>query len=120
MQYLTKPQHTFFETFGYLHLPRLLADRIDGIIEAFEQLWSEHGGGNQGKRHDGSARSCIIPFIDQSEMLSALLDDPRIEGLAASLAGDDFNYTGSDGNLYASDGNWHSEGFRKSEVLRFF
>ena len=31
----------------------------------------------------------------------ALLDDPRILGIATTLLGDDFNYTGSDGNYYA-------------------
>ena len=43
------------------------------------------------------------PFIDQSERLSKLLDDPRLEGAIASLCGGEFNYTGGDGNWYSGD-----------------
>jgi hypothetical protein len=35
----------------------------------------------------------IVPFIHQRERLSALLDDPRIEGIFASLLGDDFMHS---------------------------
>ena len=84
MMHLTEQQLDFFDTFGYLALPGLMADCIDEITEAFEQVWSERGGGHHGKAHDGKERSCIVPFIDQHERLCALLDDPRIEGLLAS------------------------------------
>ena len=36
---LTQQQLNFVETFGYLHFPGLLNDRINRIIEAFEQVW---------------------------------------------------------------------------------
>ena len=110
-------QLQFFDTFGFLSLPGMLSDCIDEIIEAFAAVWAERGGGHDGKPHDGSARSCIVPFIDQHERLCALLDDPRIEGLLCSLLGDDFNYMGSDGNYYSGDTQWHSDGWR--EELRF-
>ncbi len=110
---LTQEQLNFFETFGYLSLPGLMTDSITEITEAFEQIWVEHGGGHNGKPHDGVNRSCIFPFLDQHERLCALLDDPRIEGTLCSLLGDDFNYTGSDGNYYAGDTRWHSDGFHK-------
>ena len=105
---LNQQQLNFFDTFGYLALPGLMADCIDEIIDDFEQVWAERGGG-----HDGQRRSCIVPFIDQHERLCALLDDPRIEGLLASLLGDDFNYSGSDGNYYAGDTQWHSDDYQK-------
>jgi len=108
---LTEQQLSFFDTFGYLAFPGLMADCIDEIIAEFEALWESHGSGHNGKPHDGKARSCIFPFIDQRERLCALLDDPRIHGIAASLLGDDFNYMGSDGNYYAGDTGWHSDGF---------
>src|SRR5437868_12769371 len=107
---LTPQQTAFFETFGYLAFPGLLWDRVDAITEAFEEVWREHGGGHHGKPHDEQRRSCIVPFVDQSEVLSSLLDDPRIEGIGASLLGDDFNYMGSDGNFYVGDTPWHSDG----------
>src|SRR5438034_2801818 len=108
---LTEQQLSFFETFGYLAFPGLMADRIDEIIAEFEALWESHGRGHNGKPHDEQRRSCIFPFIDQRERLCALLDDPRILGICTSLLGDEFNYLGSDGNYYAGDTSWHSDGF---------
>ena len=108
---LTEQQVRFFETYGYLGLPGLMADRIDEILQEFAGVWQARGGGHSGQPHDGSRRSCIVPFIDQSENLSALLDDPRILDAATSLLGDDFNYMGSDGNYYAGDTPWHSDGW---------
>jgi hypothetical protein len=108
---LTEPQLNFFHTFGYLAFPGLMVDGIEEITREFEALWESHGGGHGGKPHNGAARSCIFPFIDQRERLCALLDDPRIVGIAASLLGVDFNYMGSDGNYYAGDTGWHSDGF---------
>ena len=112
---LTQEEITFFKTFGYLLFPRLMADRIEAIQEAFERVWAEHGGGHHGKPHEGSAHSCLVPFIDQSEELSSLLDDPRILGIARTLLGDDFNYMGSDGNFYVGDTHWHSDGRHERE-----
>ena len=110
---LTEHQRSFFDTFGYLGFPRLLIDRIDEITDEFEALWASRGGGHDGKPHEGTARSCIVPFIDQREKLCALLDDPAIKGIATSLLGEDFNYMGSDGNYYAGDTPWHSDGWNK-------
>lgn len=106
---LTKQQLGFIETFGYLGFPGLLKDKIGGIIEAFESVWKEQGGGHDGSTHDGKSRSCIVPFIDQHPFLSALLDDPRVNGIFSSLLGEDFVYMGSDGNFYVSDTAWHSD-----------
>ena len=112
---LTDQQMNFFQAFGYLSFPGLMADRIDEIDSAFEAVWGERGGGHNGKPHNGQARSCIVPFIDQSEVLSSLLDDPRILGIATALLGDDFNYMGSDGNFYVGDTGWHSDGGHRPE-----
>ncbi|MBI2192369.1 MAG: phytanoyl-CoA dioxygenase family protein [Planctomycetes bacterium] len=111
--HLTSQQLSFFQTFGYLGFPGLLSDRIGEIIGEFEAVWSERGGGHHGRPHDGKARSCIVPFLDQREKLCSLLDDPRIHGMAVSLLGEDFNYMGSDGNYYAGDTGWHSDGWHR-------
>ncbi len=66
--------------------------------------------------HDERARSCIVPFPDQSEYLSTLLDDPRIHDIVASILGDDFNYTSGDGNLYVGDTRWHSDGYDGARI----
>ena len=57
---LTEQQMAHFETFGYLGFPGLLADRADRIIQEFETLWARHGGGHDGKPHDGKARSAMV------------------------------------------------------------
>src|SRR3984957_13759216 len=108
---LTDQQVDFFETFGYLGCPGLVADRIDEILQEFEAVWEDRGGGHFGAPHNGTERSCIVPFIDQREYLCTLLDDPRILGIAYGLLGDDFNYLGSDGNYYVGDTGWHSDGW---------
>lgn len=106
---LTPQQLAFMDTFGYLVFPGLLNDRIDRIIDEFESVFAAHGGGHNGKPHDGTARSCILPFIDQTDYLASLIDDPRIDGIFTSLLGEDYNYLGSDGNFYVGDTNWHSD-----------
>jgi len=114
---LSKPltvQHVrFFETFGFLYLPGLFADSIEKIIASFEEVWAANGEGHNGKPHDQKARSVLVRFIDQHDNLRTLLVDPRIEGIAASLVGEDFNYMGSDGNYYVGDSRWHSDDWDK-------
>ena len=108
---LTDSEVAFFETFGYLGFPGLLSDRVEAIQAVFEEVWARQGGGHFGTPHDGTARSCIVPFIDQDVRLSSLLDDARILAIAKTLCGDDFNYMGSDGNYYVGDTGWHSDGW---------
>ena len=103
---LSPQQLQFFETFGYLHLPGLVKDEVDWIIEEFEAIFAASG-----QVHDGTQRSCIVPFIDQRERLCTLLDHPSIDGLISSILGPDFNYLGGDGNFYTGDTRWHSDGF---------
>jgi ectoine hydroxylase-related dioxygenase (phytanoyl-CoA dioxygenase family) len=112
---LSEQQIAYFQTFGFLKFPGLLADQIGQIEAAFEGVWADHGGGHDGKPHDGTARSCLVPFIDQSERLCQLLDDERILAIARSLLGEDFNYCSSDGNYYVGDTQWHSDGWRPPE-----
>ena len=108
---LTAQQKRFFEEFGFLQFPGLLADRIEQITTDFHAVFTARGGGHNGTQHDGSARSCIVPFIDQSEGLSSLVDDSRLVGIASDILGEDWNYMGSDGNFYVGDTGWHSDGW---------
>jgi hypothetical protein len=102
---LTDGQRQFFDTFGYLHLPGLMADRVDWITAEFEEVWSERA-----VEHDEGKRSCIVPFIDQRESFCTLLDDPRIEAIIDGLLGPDANYLSGDGNYYTGDTSWHPDG----------
>ena len=114
---LTAQQLHFFDTFGFLQFPGLLAQEADAITAAFEEVWAAHGGGHDGRPHDHKQRSALVPFIDQHEYLCGLLDDPRIEGIGSALLGADFNYTGSDGNYYVGDTRWHSDGYRAKKYM---
>lgn len=105
---LAPEQIRFFETFGYLVMPGLLAEEIAWITDEFEAAFRDRG-----IEHDSSMRTCLVPFIDQRERLCTLLDDPRIVGLAAGLVGEAFNYFGGDGNYYIGDTGWHSDGFHR-------
>tara|TARA_B100001750_G_scaffold184466_1_gene153339 strand:- start:1902 stop:2741 length:840 start_codon:yes stop_codon:yes gene_type:complete len=106
LQKLSQHQLDFFDTFGYLAFPGLLNDCIDKIIEEFEDVWAKSG-----RTHDRTTRSALIPFPDQNEYLSSLLDDHRIHDIASSLCGEDFNYYSGDGNYYVGDTDWHSDGY---------
>jgi len=108
---ITEHQIKFFDTFGFLSFKGLLTDCIDEITAAFEEVWQQHGYVTGPNQHKGDRRSCISPFIDKHERLSALLDDRRILGIAEELLGNDFNYCTSDGNLYSGDTNYHSKPF---------
>ena len=102
---LTEHQLDFMDTFGYLHLPGLLNDRIDRVTEAFEELMTCRGGAD----HDGSSRFCVVPGLNHNACLCSLLDDDRIAGIATSLLGDDYQYWNSDSNYYMGDTRWHSD-----------
>ncbi len=119
---LTPEEMAFIENFGYLTFPGLFKNDINKITAEFEGVWTNHGGGHDGKPHEGTARSCITPFIDQSEYLSALIDDPRIDGIMTSLLGEDYNYNGSDGNYYVGNTAWHSDGgfFEFKRVVKWY
>ncbi|MCQ6560722.1 phytanoyl-CoA dioxygenase family protein [Paenibacillus mendelii] len=105
---LTAAQIDFFETFGFIKFPQLLADSIDWITDEFTKTFPDYEGI---KPHDGSQRTCIARFIDQREKMNTLLDDPRIKAIGQSLVGDNFNYMGSDGNYYSGETGWHRDGF---------
>ena len=99
----------FFRTFGFLRLDGLFASEIANVTAEFEAVWARLGGGHAGRPHDGERRSVFVPFIDQSERLSVLIDDPRVHDLAVALVGEDFNYAWSHRNYFVGDNAWHSD-----------
>ena len=94
---MTSAQCEFFKLFGYLFLPNLLAEEIDWITKEHREVFEK-----KGIVHDGTRRTQIVPFIDQSERLCTLLDHPKVLEVIGSLLGEDFNYVGGgDGNYYS-------------------
>ena len=114
---LTEQQTRYFHTFGFLKFPGLFAGEANDIVDAYDEVWAKHGGGHHGRPHDHERRSALLPFIDQTKYLSSLIDDPRIDEMAGSLLGDDYNYTGSDGNYYVGDTHWHSDRYTAGKYL---
>ena len=55
---LTEQQLRFFDAFGFLKFPGLFAEEMGEITNAFEQVWTEHGGG---RRQSSSLRLDIPP-----------------------------------------------------------
>ena len=105
---LTKHQVNFFNTFGYLAIPKLFSQsEIEWITEEFELTIQEFGGG---KNHDGTRRTMFGGPIEHRPRLCTLLDDERIKGLIGGVIGEDFNYAGGDGNYYTGDTGWHPDG----------
>lgn len=103
-------QIDFFDTFGFIKFPGLLKEDIDWIQEEFEQVFPMF----PNLKHDGSKRTMIVPFIDQREKLSGLLEHPGIDDILTSLLGSDYNYMGSDGNYYSGNTGWHPDGLEQS------
>lgn len=113
--HLSKSQLAFMETFGYLSFPGLLSDRIQAIEQAFEEVMAREGGLD----HKGKERLGIAPFLNHHPYLCSLLDDERINGIAESVIGPDYQYWNSDGNYYVGDTPWHSDtGW--PEPIRFY
>lgn len=115
--HLNEQQINYFQTFGYLVFKGLFANEISEITKRFERVWNNLGGGHDGKKHDKKQRSAFVPFIDQDEYLSAILDNETVDGIASSILGDDYNYTSSDGNFYVGDTGWHSDGYTRKKYL---
>jgi phytanoyl-CoA dioxygenase PhyH len=99
-------QVAFFRTFGFLVLPGLMRAEIASVTDAFSEVWSRAE-----RAATPGVRDCLVPFIDRSPRLAALLDDPRVCSIPERLLGSGYNYCSSDGNLYAGDTPYHSNPF---------
>ena len=115
---LTKQEKCFFDVFGYLSFPGLFAGEAEDLTQAFETVWTAHGGGHNQRPHDHQQNSALLPFIDHHPYLCALLDDERVERIGAGLLGEDFNYMSSDGNYFVGDTVWHSDGYQRAPGYR--
>jgi hypothetical protein len=125
-------QAAFFHAFGALRVPGLFAAEIDTISLAFDTVFREHPAEEPDPRYslhrvkdpDRGAPRRQIPanaaiqsgdrygFIERSEQLVWLKDDPRVTELVRALLGDGCRYDGSVGNIFNSYIYWHSDYFR--------
>ena len=107
---LKRDQINFFKTFGFVLLKGLFLDKIEDIINSFEEVFDLQ---NEKQKSDliNVERNCIPQFIDSHKFLANLIDDERIINIGESILGENFNYMGSDGNYYNSNTSWHSDGW---------
>ena len=143
---LSPQQVTFFETFGFLKIAGLFRDDIEEISAAFDAVFeatpvgAEFGDLGESEftenfaEHDridtyqhlnfGRQRAIIPGFIERSDRLAALRDDPRIVGAVTSLLGPHHDYIGGDGNVFSCDTSWHSDVYgspaEQNNVKAFF
>lgn len=110
---LSHPQRAFFQTFGFLHLPGLLAEDIDWILREFESCVKRYSG----PHHDGKRKTALGHVMAQSERFCALLDHPQLVDVAESLMGEGFNYLDGDGNLWTGDTGWHRDDWHEASLF---
>jgi hypothetical protein len=107
---LTPQQLRFFNAFGFLHVPGFLGDDVDGVTDAFEEVFAAHDAYDMFQDvHFGERRQVIPKFFDHHPRLRALESDPRILGVLGSLFPGGFEYRQSDGNLLDCDTAWHCD-----------
>lgn len=95
----------FFDGYGYVHCPGLLAAEAGWIDTAYEEAFERAG-----VEHDGTQRSSCQYPLERHERLAGLLDLPAIQSLLSALLGDDYIYLGSGADLYVGGGMWHPDG----------
>ncbi len=112
---ITDAQLRFFNVFGYLKLPGVLASEIGWITEEFETVWATAP--RTGFDGNGEPQNAIVPFVDQSAKLCTLVDHPLLKPALVGILGEDYNYLASDGRPYSGDTGWHPDGNWGREAL---
>ncbi len=111
---ITQQQKTFFETFGYLHLPGVLAPEMAMIREEYEAIYARQaanvvplGAANPDGVHWATTIQHL--FVAMSPRLSCLIEDPRMVDICTSLLGEGYSINGGDGTLFHTATAWHSD-----------
>jgi len=110
--FLSPQQIAFYEAFGYLALPGLFRDEIEGFTRAFEAVFADDSSPRidlDVELHRNEPRVVVPGIIDRHPVLAPLRDDPRITGIVRDLLGYGARYLESDGNIYSCDSEWHSD-----------
>ncbi len=121
MSELTDQQTSFYRTFGFLRLEGLFRDRVADLQAGFDEVFSNaesqfldpanpyHRA--RDPQFSERTRELISGFIDKSDKLSWIRDDPRVTSIASALLGDGYVYAESDGNIMNCDVLWHVDAY---------
>jgi hypothetical protein len=108
---LSSQQLAFFETFGFITIRGLFTEDMPRITRGFEEVFGDHPPVETREWLHFEDRRQIIPsFVDKSDDLRWLKDDPRVVGLISSIMRErPWEYAESDGNLFYCDSSWHPD-----------
>jgi hypothetical protein len=112
---LTEQQRNFYDTFGALRLPGLMAHEFNAISDAFDEVFSSDPEGlveSHERVHFGERRLILMHMIERHPTLLALRHDPRITSVVHDVMGPDAAYLGSDGNIMWCETDWHCDIFK--------
>ena len=115
---LTQAQLDFMDAFGYLHLPGVLAPRIEAITEAHNALMYRLPRRRGREQDERPGRISCCPFMEHDAYLCTLLDEEHMHGVASALLGPDYQFSAGDGNHYVQDTGWHSDSW--PNPLRYY
>jgi hypothetical protein len=112
---LSPEQQRYFETFGFLALPRLFEREVDDLAAGFEGVFENETNERMETYYPihGNQRRVTIPsVVDKDPRLQWLRTDERVLGIARSLIGEPFEYADSDGSLFYCGTAWHADIYR--------
>lgn len=107
---LTADQLEQFRVFGYVLLRKAYdSARVQEIKSEMERLWIA----NLGRIPDGMRRAQVNYFVEQSPLLTGLIEEDELYSTIEQLLGEDFVWGGSEGNsgiLTDKDAqHWHAD-----------
>jgi hypothetical protein len=109
---LSAQQVAFFDAFGFVKLTGLFAEDVDRLVAGFEEIFTNHPVWETTDSLHFDQRRVIIPgFIENSELLRGLEQDPRVVGVVSSLIPNGYEYGQSDGSLFYCDTSWHPDSY---------
>lgn len=107
---VTDHQRTYFDAYGYVVLPGLFADDVDGISTAFDEVFADAGNPRLEINvvgHRFHSQYAMANFIERHPRLARLTADDRVTGAVAKLLGPGATYLNSDGSIYCCETEWH-------------
>ena len=116
---LSPQQLEYFQTFGFLKLPGLFDNEIVRLTEGFDEVFANHEPNwvlTDDKLHqienptfEDRRRVIIGPFIDRSDKLQWLANDPRVTGIVTGILGEAYEALPTDGHIFHCDTSWHPD-----------
>lgn len=121
---LTQQQVRFFQCFGFLRIPGVFSgDELERIEAGFEEMFVGHDDParddvmyikesplhTDARLHEDPHRYIIANFLERSESLGWLRDDPRIQAIPRALIGKEYEPASSEGSLFYCETSWHPD-----------